>query len=97
MVLDNLFAQTAREAPSNSMRETFIAPTLLSVCCVCRLIRDKTGSFPDHERWVTPQAYQKTYDVLSADVLLTHTYCPECFTQVMGTVSQYLRTIGTTS
>ena len=97
MVLDNLFAQIARAVPSNPMRETFIAPTLLPVCCVCRLIRDKTGSFPDRERWVTPQAYHKTYGVRSANVLPTHTYCPECFTQVMRTVSQYVRTIGTPS
>lgn len=97
MVLDNLFAQTAREAPSESDERTLHAPTLLPVCCVCSLIRDKTRSFPDRERWVTPRAHQKRYGVHSADVLLTHTYCPKCFTQVMGTVSQYFRTIGTPS
>ena len=94
MALDNLFAQTTREAPSVPMREIFIAPALLPVCCVCKLIRDKTGSGPDRERWVTPRAYRNTHGVSSADVPLTHTYCPECFAQVMSTVSQYLRTIG---
>ena len=97
MVLDNLFAQTTREAPSDPVRETLIAPTLLPVCCVCRLIRDKTGLFPNRERWVTPRAYQKIHGAHSADVLFTHTYCPKCFTRAMGTVSQYLRTIGTPS
>ena len=97
MVLKNLFAQTTRETPSDPMRETFITPTLLPVCCVCSLIRDKTRSFPDRERWVTSRAYQKTHGAHSADVLFTHSYCPKCFTEVMGTVSQYLRTIGTPS
>lgn len=97
MALDNLFAQTPREAPADPMRNIFTAPTLLPVCCVCKLIRDKTGPFPDRERWVTPRAYRKTYGAHSADVPLTHTYCPECFTQVMHTVNQYLRTIGAPS
>lgn len=95
MAFDNVTAQTTREAPSDPKKNTFIAPTLLPKCCVCGLIRDQTGSFPDHERWVTPQAYQKTYGGHSADALLTHTYCPKCLTQAMGTASQYLRTIGT--
>lgn len=34
--------QTTRAAFSVLMREPFIAPTLLPVCCVCRLIRDDT-------------------------------------------------------
>jgi len=97
MVINNLFVQTTRTAPSDSMRETFIAPAMFPVCCVCSLIRDKTRAFPDRERWVTPRAYQKTYGAHSADVLFTHTYCPKCFTQVMGTVNQDLRTIGTPS
>lgn len=95
MAFDNVIAQTTREAPSDPKRNTLIAPTLLPKCCVCGLIRDQTGSSLDHERWVTPQAYQKTYGGHSADVLLTHTYCPKCLTQAMGTASQYLRTIGT--
>jgi hypothetical protein len=91
MALGNLSAQTTRKAPSAPMSETFIAPMVLPVCCVCRLIRDKTESSPDRERWVTQRTYRKTHGVNPADFLLTHTYCPECFTQVMGTVSQYLR------
>ena len=60
MVLDTLVAQTTREAFSPPMRETFIAPTLLPICCVCGLIRNETGSSPDRERWVTPQTYRQT-------------------------------------
>lgn len=91
MALETLFAQTTRETPSAPMRKMFIAPTLLPVCCVCRLIRDKTGSSPDRERWVTQRMYRKTHSANPADVPLTYTYCPKCFTQAMGTVSQYLR------
>jgi hypothetical protein len=97
MTFDNVFAQTTHEATSDPKKDTSIAPTLLPICCVCRLIRDKTGSFPDRERWVTPQAYRKTYGAHSVNVLLTHTYCPGCFTHVMRTVNQDLRTIGTPS
>jgi hypothetical protein len=97
MVPHNLFTQTSREARSNPTRKTFITPALLPVCCVCGLIREKPGPFPDRERWVTQRAYQQPHGVHQADVLFTHTYCPKCFTQVMGTVSQYLRTIGTPS
>ena len=91
MARRNLFAQTTREAPSAPMRETFIAPTPLPVCCVCSLIRDKTGSSPDPERWVTPLTYRRTHGINPTDSPLSLTYCPKCFTQVMGTVSRYLR------
>ena len=76
------------------MRETFIAPTVLPVCCVRKLIRDETGSSPDRERWVTPRTYRKTHGLNPADSLLTHTYCPECFAQAMGTVRLHPREIG---
>ena len=44
MAFENVVAQTTREAPSALMRETFIAPKMLPVCCVCELIRDETAS-----------------------------------------------------
>jgi len=45
-----LVAQTTREAPSAPVRETFIASTLLPVCCACGLVQDKAGATPDLER-----------------------------------------------
>ncbi|TKS64568.1 MAG: hypothetical protein EWM73_00295 [Nitrospira sp.] len=87
MTLETLAAQTTREAFSPPMRETFIAPTLLPICCVCGLIRNETGSSPDRERWVTPQTYRQTHGVNPDKVALTHSYCQKCFTKVMGTVS----------
>jgi hypothetical protein len=95
MALENLVAPTTRTAPSAPMRETFIAPTLLPVCCVCGLIRDETGSSPDRERWVTQRMYRKTHGVNPADFPLTHTYCLKCFTKVQDTVTQYFREIET--
>ena len=95
MALGTLFAQTTRKAPSAPTRETFVAPKLLPVCCVCGLIRDETGSSSDRERWVTPQTYRKAHGVNPANSLLTHTYCPTCFTKVRDTVQQYFREIGT--
>ena len=97
MALVELIAQTTCDAPSTPMRETFIAPTMLPVCCVCKLIRDEIGSSPDREHWVTPRTYRTTHGVNPADIPLTHTYCLECFTKAMGTVSQPFREIGTPS
>jgi hypothetical protein len=95
MALETLFAQTTRKAPSALMRETFIAPKMLPVCCVCELIRDETGSSPNRERWVTPQTYRRTHGMNPADFPLTHTYCLTCFTKVQDTTRQYFREIGT--
>jgi hypothetical protein len=86
-----LIAQTTREAPSTPMSETFLAPKMLPVCCVCGLIRDETASFIDCERWVRPRTYRTTHGVNPDNFPLTHTYCPTCFTKVMGKVRQYLR------
>ena len=94
MVLETMFAQTIREAQSALIREAFIAPMVLPVCCVCELIRDETGSCPNRERWVTPRTYRMTHGVNPADCLLTHTYCPTCFTKAQETVKQYFREIG---
>ena len=95
MALETLCAQTTCEAPSALMREPYSAPTLLPVCCVCKRIRDETGSSPDRERWVTQRAYRTTYGVNPAELPLTHTYCSTCFTKAQETVRQYFREIGT--
>ena len=95
MSLKETGTQTTREAHSAPMRETFIAQTLLPVCCVCGLIRDETGYRPHHERWVAQRTYRKTYGANPTKLALTHTYCPACFTKVQGTMRQYFREIGT--
>ena len=77
------------------MRETFNAPALLPICCLCGLIRDETGTTSDLIRWITPRTYCETHGVNPADVPLTHTYCPKCFTKVQETVVQYFRQLGT--
>lgn len=92
---ESLFDQTTREALSAPMRETVIAPTLLPVCCVCKLVRDDTRFPPGRGRWVTQRLYCETYGVNPTELALTHTYCPECFTKVQETVRQYFREIGT--
>lgn len=94
MSLDELFGRTTREAPSAPMRETFIAPTLLPVCCVCGLVRDDTRFSPGRELWVTQWTYRETHGVNPAQLALTHTYCPKCFMKVQETVRQYFREIG---
>ena len=82
MAVETLVAQITPEAPFASRRET----TVLPVCCLCRLIRDETGVSRESARWVTQRTYRQTHGVNPADCLLTHTYCPKCFTQVMDRI-----------
>jgi len=95
MSLEELAAHTTPERPSASTNDIFIAPPLLPVCCICGLIRDETGPCSDVGRWVTHRTYRKTHGVNPSDFPLTHTYCPECFTQVQDSVRKYFREIGT--
>ena len=95
MSVDETIMQTTRRAISAQMRETFIPPTLLPVCCVCGLIRDDTRFSPGRELWVTQWTYHKTHGVNPSDLALTHTYCTTCFTKVQDTVRQDFREIGT--
>ena len=97
MALVKLVAETTRRAPSAPMRATCIAPQMLAVCCVCRLIRDETRPFLGRERWVRPRTYRTTHGVNPADFALTHTYCPKCFTKAQETVRQYAREMGPSS
>jgi hypothetical protein len=94
MSLGELFGRTTREAPSAQMRETFIAPTLLPVCCVCGLVRDDTRFSPSRELWVTQRTYRGTHGVKPTQLALTHIYCPKCFMKVLETVGQNYREIG---
>jgi hypothetical protein len=67
-----------------SRRQTSLIP----VCCLCGLIRDVSSSSLHCEHWVTRRTYRKTYGVNPADCVLTHTYCPDCFTQVIAQVRE---------
>jgi hypothetical protein len=78
MAVETLFAQIIHEAPSTSLRDT-LPPRLLYL----RLFRDEAGASLDRERWVTQRTYRQTHGVNPADCLFTHTYRPDCFTQVM--------------
>ena len=80
--METLFAQIIHEASPTSGRET----SMLPVCCICELLRDQTGASLDCERWVTQRTYRQTYGVNPADCLLTHSYFPDCFTQVMDRI-----------
>ena len=87
-------AQTTDETYSAPMRETCIVPALLPACCVCGLIRDDTGCSTGPDRWVTRQKYREVHGVHPAEHVLTHTYCPQCFTQAQETILQYFRQTG---
>ena len=95
MARKGLVAQTTCEMPTAPIRESVIARAPLHVCCICSKIRDETGSSPEREHWVTKRTYRKIHGVNLADIPLTHTYCPPCFTKFMETLRQYRREIGT--
>lgn len=85
-------AQTTREAPSALMRESFIAPKRLLVCCICRKIRDETESSQDRNRWGTLRTYRQTHGVNLVVFRHCHTYCPPCFTKFMDTEAVHRET-----
>lgn len=94
MFLEKLFAPTDREAPSASMRGTFIAPSLLRACCACGLVQDEAGATPGLERWISQRTYREAHGVNPAELALTHTYCPKCFVEVQEVVRQFFRKTG---
>jgi hypothetical protein len=75
-------AQTCPKAPLVPSRETLLLP----VCCICGLIRDETGASLHREHWVTEGTYRKKHGFNPSDCLLTHTYCPACYAQVMNRI-----------
>lgn len=91
MSIDKTMIQTARDSPSAPRKETFIAPTLLPICCGCKLVRDDTRLSPGRKVWITPQAYRETHGVNPDELALTHTSCPECFMKAQDTSRQYVR------
>jgi hypothetical protein len=84
----NEILQISCAACSVSMRETFIVPTLLPICCVCGLIRDDTRCSPSREPWIMQRTYHETYGVHPLELVLTHTYCPICYTKAHDSVQE---------
>lgn len=68
-------------------------PALIPICSSCGLIRDAGGVTVDQERWVTKRTYAKTHDMNLAEYHLTHTYCPDCFTDFMERVRPSLSSV----
>jgi hypothetical protein len=85
MAAKTVFGRLTREAPSASRAGT----RMLHVCCLCGLLQDETGPSLDQERWVTQRTFQKLHGVYPENCLLTHTYCPACFTQVMDRTREW--------
>ena len=83
MAEETVFAQITHEAPSASRMRT--KTTMLHVCCLCGLLQDE-GLNLDQERWVTQRTFREMLGVHPDNCLLTHTYCPACFTQVMDRI-----------
>jgi YesN/AraC family two-component response regulator len=52
---------------------------ILPVCCVCKSIRDDSGSQPGKGRWVSVEKYIHSKGKMD----ITSTYCPECARKAM--------------
>jgi ribosomal protein L32 len=68
-------------------------PSLILVCSSCGLIRDENNVSSEQEHWVAKRMYLRTHDGNLGDCHLTHTYCPECFTDFMERVRPGTRSI----
>jgi hypothetical protein len=95
MFAGKLFDETTCMATSAPVIETFIAPTLLPVCCACGLIRDDAGFPPGLDCWLTQRTYRETHGIDPTRIARTHTYCPECFRKAQNTVRQYFQEVRT--
>ncbi len=94
MSAHELSVSTIRDAHSAPGEQPPATVPLLSVCCLCGLVRDKTGPPSDGGQWVTQQIYRQTHGVSPTDFPLTHTYCPECFVKAQDRVRTFLLEIG---
>lgn len=79
MTVQTLLDQISEAGASASSREW----ALLPICSSCGLIQDENGPSADEGNWVEHQSYRKRHGVDPAHCLLTHTYCPNCFTAMM--------------
>ena len=76
-------------------RRTFAkGSAMIPICSLCGLIRDAGGVTLDQERWVTKRTYVKTHGMNLIECHLTHTYCPDCFTDFMERVRPSLSSLG---
>jgi len=91
MASEEIVTQPILQTSSSSRPEAYMAPLLLPVCCVCGLIRDETASLSSRMSWVTPRSYRRTHNVRSTDLLLTHSYCPDCLLQAQIRMREFFR------
>jgi YesN/AraC family two-component response regulator len=57
---------------------------ILPVCCVCKKIRDDSGTGPGKGKWMSLEEYMHC----KKGVGVTSTYCPKCFEKAMGAIDK---------
>jgi hypothetical protein len=87
MAKETIFDQITHETVSASRKKP--KKTMLHVCCMCGLLQDEAGASLDQDRWVTQRTFRKMHGVHPDNCLLTHTYCPACFTQVVDRIGEW--------
>ena len=93
MLPENLFTQTTHEARF-APKKPFNSPSFLRACCACGLVQDEAGATPGLERWISQRTYREAHGVNPAELALTHTYCPTCFSKVQEIVRQFFQKTG---
>jgi len=48
---------------------------MLAICCVCKQVAEGSPSLD----WTSMSTYLDRHHLQSADVILSHTYCPSCY------------------
>ena len=70
-----------------------VEASLITMCCVCGLVRARKTVAADPDRWVTKRAYEQMYGIRLMGNPVTHTYCLGCHTDFMQRVRPSGRTI----
>lgn len=97
MSSEELASRVVSPAIPSGGDDTYGIPRLLPVCCVCGLVRDDAAPhLPDlpakRVSWMTLNDYRRATKTELACFHFTHTYCPDCLTQVLERVQEYFRT-----
>ena len=71
---------------TSSAKRVKMLEGILSICCVCKRIRDDNTGEPESSRWVGVEAYISS----KTDADFSHTYCPKCHEQAMADIEQFV-------
>ncbi len=63
-------------------------------CDGCGKVRNDLGAGKDRPRWIELRDYQMAHGFKPEDLLLTHTYCPDCKAYVQSATKKHDPPVG---